>query len=317
MTHPSRQSSRSQEAPERSARRFELNAVIDDATLGPPRATCSWTTWTLHVTSRVSLLLLIGWTTLLNAQTAPAAQPPLFTWRDAVLGGAFIAGTFAVRPLDKSAATYLQGEGYQNNRYLQTTATIVRNIALPGSFIIGASMYTTGRVSHDAQVAELGLRGTEALVIGATVGSLLKDTFGRARPFVDTAGPNPDDFQLLRGFDAGGNYRSFPSGHTVAAFAAAATVTAETSRWWPHRMYLVGAAMYGGAAMVGVSRMYNNRHWASDVMLGAAIGTFAGTKVVRYHRTHPGNRFDKWLLNATASPADLRHISLSVLPLPR
>jgi membrane-associated phospholipid phosphatase len=267
--------------------------------------------------SRFALLALLGWTPLANAQTTSAAQPPLFTWRDAVLGGAFVAGTFAVRPLDKSAAKYLQTDGYQKNRYLRTTATIVRNIALPGSFIIGASMYTTGRISRDPELAELGLRGTEALVVGATAGSLLKDTFGRARPFVDTAGPNPDDFQLLRGFHAGNDYRSFPSGHTVAAFAAAATVTAETRQWWPHRMFLVAPAMYGGAAMVGVSRMYDNRHWASDVMLGAAIGTFAGTKVVRFHRTHPGNSFDKWLLNVSASPADLRHIALSVLPLTR
>jgi hypothetical protein len=48
--------------------------------------------------------------------------------------------------------------------------------------------------------------------------------------------------------------------------------------------------------------------------MGAAIGTFAGTKVVRYHRTHPGNRLDRWLLNASVSPSDLGHISLSIAP---
>ena len=57
--------------------------------------------------------------------------------------------------------------------------------------------------------------------------------------------------------------------------------------------------------------MYDNRHWASDVIMGAAIGTFAGTKVVRYHRTHPDNRLDRWLLNASVSPSDLSHISFS------
>jgi hypothetical protein len=31
--------------------------------------------------------------------------------------------------------------------------------------------------------------------------------------------------------------------------------------------------------------------------MGAAIGTFAGTKVVRYHHSHPGNKVDKWLLH--------------------
>jgi membrane-associated phospholipid phosphatase len=59
--------------------------------------------------------------------------------------------------------------------------------------------------------------------------------------------------------------------------------------------------------------MYNNRHWASDVIMGAAIGTFAGMKVVRYTRIHPDNKLDKWLLNATWTPAD-GHIAFSVLP---
>jgi hypothetical protein len=49
--------------------------------------------------------------------------------------------------------------------------------------------------------------------------------------------------------------------------------------------------------------MYNDKHWASDVVVGAAIGTFVGQKVVRYHRTHPGNRVDRWLLSASLAPA--------------
>jgi membrane-associated phospholipid phosphatase len=101
----------------------------------------------------------------------------------------------------------------------------------------------------------------------------------------------------------------------VAAFAAAAAVSAETSRWWPQTTYyLIGPALYGGAIAVGASRMYENRHWASDVIMGAAIGTFAGTKVVRYHRTHPTNSIDRWLLRASVSPSDFSHVSFSILP---
>jgi hypothetical protein len=48
--------------------------------------------------------------------------------------------------------------------------------------------------------------------------------------------------------------------------------------------------------------MYNNQHWASDVAVGAAIGTFFGLKVVRYHHSHPDNRIDRWLLSATLVP---------------
>jgi membrane-associated phospholipid phosphatase len=191
----------------------------------------------------------------------------------------------------------------------------VRTIAQPGSVIIGTSMYAVGRLSHDERLAEVGLRGTEALFIGAGFANVLKDSFGRARPYVDTAGPNPNDWQLMRGLHRGGNYQSFPSGHTVAAFAAAAAVSAETSRWWPQLTYFgIGPVLYGGAVAVGASRMYENRHWASDVIMGAAIGTFAGTKVVRYHRTHPSNKLDKWLLNASLSPSDPFHVSFALIP---
>ena len=60
--------------------------------------------------------------------------------------------------------------------------------------------------------------------------------------------------------------------------------------------------MFGGAALTGVSRMYDNKHWASDVIVGAGIGTFAGLKVVRFNNSHSGNKLDKWLLSGSLVP---------------
>ena len=258
--------------------------------------------------------LIVGLGVSAAGQTDSAGpHRSLFTWRDGLLAGAFVGGTIAIRPLDKSAAELLQSPERQKSVVYKASARGLATVALPGAFIIGTTMYAVGRVSKVDRLAELGLFGTEALLIGEGTGSVLKDIFGRARPWVDST-PNPDNWQLLRGFHGGDKYRSFPSGHTVAAFAAAAAVSTETSRWWPTGIYVIGPAMYGGAALVGLSRMYDNRHWASDVILGAAIGTFAGTKVVRYHRTHPGNRIDRFLLRASLSPSDPSHISLSILP---
>jgi hypothetical protein len=48
--------------------------------------------------------------------------------------------------------------------------------------------------------------------------------------------------------------------------------------------------------------MYHDKHWASDVALGAAIGTFSGLKVVRYAHAHPQNRLDRIMLGARATP---------------
>ena len=58
--------------------------------------------------------------------------------------------------------------------------------------------------------------------------------------------------------------------------------------------------------------MYNNRHWASDVIIGAAVGTFAGNKVVRYHHSHPGNKLDEWLVNFS-----IRGGKLTAIVIPR
>jgi membrane-associated phospholipid phosphatase len=96
---------------------------------------------------------------------------------------------------------------------------------------------------------------------------------------------NPDDFQFFRGFhDGNGPFVSFPSGHAAASFAVAAVITGEVDRWHPGMARIVGPIAYGGAGLVGLARMYQNVHWASDLPLAAAIGTWSGLTVIA--RTH-------------------------------
>ncbi|HBC29403.1 MAG TPA: hypothetical protein DC006_07130 [Prevotellaceae bacterium] len=69
----------------------------------------------------------------------------------------------------------------------------------------------------------------------------------------------------------GSNTRSFPSGHTATAFMTATMLTKEygyKSKW-------VGFGSYAVASGVGLMRMANNRHWLSDVMVGAGIGVMS------------------------------------------
>ena len=225
---------------------------------------------------------------------------PLFTYRDIGLAGVFAVGAYLVRPLDDHYAARLQDSSTQANAKLQKLSTFVRTTAAPGSWIIGTTMYVSGRVFKNEHLAELGLHGTEALLLGEAVGFAMKGAFGRQRPYVRPR--NPHSYGFLRGFGGGDDFRSFPSGHSLAAFAAAAAVTSETSTWWPNTRWVIGPTMYGGAALAAVSRMYDNRHWASDVIAGAGLGTFAGLKVVRFHRSHPGNRIDEWLLTGSITP---------------
>lgn len=66
----------------------------------------------------------------------------------------------------------------------------------------------------------------------------------------------------------GSRHNSFPSGHTATAFMTATMLHKEYG--WRSPWFSIGA--YTCAAVTGVSRIMNNRHWMSDVVAGAAIG---------------------------------------------
>jgi membrane-associated phospholipid phosphatase len=267
-----------------------------------------------------SLLLVLPLAPMLQAPAfaqnadSTSSTRPLFTYRDAILAGAFAVTARLVHPLDERFRDRLQDSSTQANRKLQALATFVRTTATPGSYIIGTSMYAAGRLAKNRKLASLGLHGTEALIIGEGVAGVVKMVVGRQRPSVEPGDPN--SYGFMRGLKGGDAYRSFPSGHTVSAFAAAAAVTAETSRNAPNTRWIVGPVLYTGATLVGVSRMYNNRHWASDVIIGAGIGTFAGLKVVRFNDSHTGNRVDRFFLTGSLvpEPGGGQSLHLSLLP---
>ena len=87
-----------------------------------------------------------------------------------------------------------------------------------------------------------------------------KEIIGRKRPLDDVVG-NP----------------AFPSGHTAYAFAGATLLG--------NRYPKLRIPLYIGAGLVGVTRIYLGRHYLSDVIAGAAVGTITGALVSRHRGT--------------------------------
>ena len=66
----------------------------------------------------------------------------------------------------------------------------------------------------------------------------------------------------------GSTYNSFPSGHTAMAFTSATMLHKEYGYLSPW----VSIAGYSVATITGISRALNNRHWLSDIVVGAGVG---------------------------------------------
>ena len=261
----------------------------------------------------LSLVVLIAgpWTSSATAQVADTLngppQAPFFNRTDAFLATGFVVGAFGLAFSDQQLAHTFQDPSFQRSSSARRAADFFEFMGQPGPEIIGVALYGVGRfIVRDRDVAALGLHGLGAILLSAGATGIIKGVTGRARPYV-RADTVPSDFRFGRGFK-GRAYQSFPSGHTSTAFAFAASTSVEMSRmvddkdWWPGWKYVIGGVMFGGATMVGVSRMYHDQHWASDVVAGAAIGTFSGIKMVSYAHRNPTNRIDGWLLPMTVLP---------------
>jgi membrane-associated phospholipid phosphatase len=253
-----------------------------------------------------------------RAQSDSNQLVPLFGWRDAAVAVGFGAATFALFQLDKHVALQAQDQVTQANQFLKGVSKPSELLAWPGGLVLEGGLYTIGRLRHRKRAAEVGWHGTEALLVAAGVTNVLKGLVGRARPFV-VADTSPYDFKFAGGF-SNNSRTSFPSGHTTTAFALASAVASESRAKWPNKWWsawLIGPALYGGATVVGLSRMYHNKHWASDVALGAAIGTFSGIKVVQYTHDHPDNLLDRIMLGTRVVPNGQGKLALAwSFPLP-
>jgi len=81
-------------------------------------------------------------------------------------------------------------------------------------------------------------------------------------------------------------YDSFPSGHTAAAFSVTAVLAARIDRPW------VSAGLYTLATLTGLSRIYTEDHWFSDVLFNAIFSASLGRSLVLWYEGSPeeGNR---------------------------
>lgn len=184
-----------------------------------------------------------------------------------------------------------QSDSLPDGSPYRTPRLSIARLVIPSSFI-GTGLYTLSenhafnrfRVRGEIQDHINGYRthidnylvyGPSALLAGLTAAGVR----GRSTPF-DRAGlwltanaiAGAVTFGLKRttGYvrPDGSNNQSFPSGHTSFAFAGAGVLDREFGQ----TNVLIPIAGYAMAGSTGYLRMVNDKHWISDVLVGAGIG---------------------------------------------
>jgi len=232
------------------------------------------------------------------AQRAGVPQP-VVTRHDLGILGIGTAGAAAISAFDVKIARFF-AESTLHRRKLDVGAHRTSAVTETLLMISGASVWGLGRLSHSDATAEVALHLTESVASGAAFIQVIRGIGGRARPFVaddsgDVHDSNQYHFEFLHGF-RNYDYRSFPSMHAMASFAAATALSQEMR---VHRMRyreVAGPLLYLAASASPAARLYLDEHWASDVALGALIGIFAAQKTVNYSHAHSPTPVDRFLL---------------------
>ena len=205
-----------------------------------------------------------------STQSQPSPHLVTLTRNDAwywLGAGAAIGGAaFADIKVRERALTW-DGDGANN------VARIARQVPLAAGLaaVLG---YVGGRAFDHPDLENSSRRIGISMGVAAVATELIKWPVGRVRP--EDTDTETDNYQPFSG------NVSFPSGHTALSFAWATAVDRETKAGW------VPWVVYPIATVVGWSRIHDDKHWASDVVAGAAVGGWTAWKTEDYLRARDG-----------------------------
>lgn len=210
---------------------------------------------------------------LVLASSPADAQQRRGGWRDeAMWAGAGAAALVGAALLDRT----VDGGVAQGGGTRLEWATDALNHGGRPQYAVAAlgAVWAGGRLSGSRPTAKAAEHVLLALLASGVANGTLKYSIGRERP------STTDDPHRFVPFNADNRWQSFPSGHATVAFSLAASISEEAREPW------VTGLTYGAAALVGWSRVYDDKHWTSDVVGGALIGIVTSRATVAWLHRH-------------------------------
>ncbi|MFI8377494.1 phosphatase PAP2 family protein [Leeuwenhoekiella sp. NPDC079379] len=135
---------------------------------------------------------------------------------------------------------------------------------------ITGAVYLTGLFTKNEKLRRTGVLMIASATAAGVVQQISKSLVGRARP---GAGFGNHHFKPFGGTAA---YRSFPSGHAVLTFTTTYSIAKQFDNKW------IKGGIIGIGLIPGLSRIYEEAHWASDVALSWAMSAFIVEAIDKY-----------------------------------
>jgi membrane-associated phospholipid phosphatase len=183
-------------------------------------------------------------------------------WRNLGIAALAVGGTMV---FDEEIRDFVQGYRSEEGDDAAETLRPLGNRTGPALLLGG--LWVAGALADEPSLVAIGKDGVEASLFSVVlITPVMKKLVGRARPD-EELGPTH--------FEPFSEFQSFPSGEATQAFTIAAVIAAHTENPW------VEGVSWGLAGLIGLERLYLDRHWASDVVAGALIGAGVGSWVAR------------------------------------
>jgi membrane-associated phospholipid phosphatase len=192
--------------------------------------------------------------------------------------------------IDKWARVQKQEHGWVNK-----SSPVITQFGSTYGICSLASIGIISAVFKKEKGVETSLLATQALITSGAWVQLIKHFTGREDPSASYIyskkaggkwwGPFAQYDQDIPVYKSVSSFDAFPSGHTAAAFSIATVFATEYSD-----SKVIPVFSYSMATLVGISRLTEHQHWASDVFVGGLIGYACGKQVVaQYHKIHQNN----------------------------
>ena len=170
-----------------------------------------------------------------------------------------------INPLDHKMAF-----AYSSSLHKISTVSCIMGILTPGMLAFA---------SDSSEWLTISLMYAETFLLANGIKELTKTFVYRPRPYMYFEG------YPQKKIDEGDWDDSFFSGHTTLAFAGAAFTSYVFGKYHPDSpwRFAVAAGTYTLAAATGIMRVAGGNHFATDVLVGAAVGTACGILVPWLH----------------------------------